>query len=55
MPAFNLYLTGFWFNQCMHEEPTKEEIIYDLFYDGIHNYPAEWITPEMITIQKETL
>lgn len=53
MDCYNIYLNGFWFNQSIGE-PTKEEII-NLFYDGIYNYPAEWISPEFITIQKESL
>lgn len=54
MTCFNLYLSGYWFNQSIGKEPTIDEIL-NLFYDGIHNYPAEWISPEFITIQKETL
>jgi len=48
---YNLYLLGYWFNQCIGDEPTIKEIL-DLFYDGIHNYPADWIEPEFITYQK---
>jgi hypothetical protein len=51
--SYNLYLTGFWFNQSIKEE-TMEDIL-NLFYDGIHNYPAEWISSEFITMQKESL
>ena len=54
MPCFNLYLLGYWFNQSIGPEPTIEEIL-NLFYDGIRNKPADWISPEFITMQKETL
>jgi hypothetical protein len=54
MPEFNLYLLGYWFNQCFGPEPSIEEIL-NLFYDGIHNYPADWISPEFITMQKVNL
>ena len=52
--AYNLYLCGHWFNECIGDEQTIEEVL-DLFYDGIHNYPAEWISPEFITIRKVCL
>ena len=50
MVHFNLYLCGYWFNQTNDFEPTIQEVL-DLFYDGIHNYPADWISPEFITMQ----
>lgn len=50
---YNLYLTGYYFNECTFD-PTNEEIIHDLFYDGLKDYPADWIAPEMITRQRCT-
>ena len=51
---FNLYLTGYYFNECVCEV-SGQEVIDDLFYDGIHEKPATWISPEMITMQRCTV
>lgn len=51
-PPLNLYILGYWFNECIGEEPTGEEIKQDLFYDGLYNRQADWISPEFFTTQK---
>ena len=49
--AYNLYLSGYWFNTVLWSDASIEEIL-NLFYDGVHDYPADWISPEMITYQR---